>query len=665
MLVSFGRDSESIVRWVRRPATPFQESTLSTKETSLLDLLRTRVGERTNVEQLLELSAAGPEETLRALETLISAGVLEVEGGIEASTESVDDLSDTRAGPTGPSSVQALFPRGTIPEKLGRYEVQKVVGRGSMGAVLLALDPAIDRPVAIKLIQTASYLMPAQQEKYRERFYREASAAGQLQHHSIATVYDVGHTDDGTPFIVMEYLKGTTLREVLEEQRLTVDQALHVARDVLEALSYAHAHGIVHRDIKPGNILVTSDFHGKIMDFGIAHVVGSELTSGDDVLGSPYYMAPEQLSKGKVDQRTDLFSFFVVLYRMLTGRLPFTGDSFAAIAHAILHDSPVSPDRLDPTIDPGLAAIVMLGLNKRPENRFETSALVQRALDDRERGVGLSKLPTRDQHDRWLTVAIALVVGALLVFRLVLTGHEATTDSSTVSPVTAESEVFETDTSEPMSGPPDEPSPSPDEVVEQTESPTVTATRRPPPQEGTTPRAPRPRPPVEAGPRPPRSKPQPAPAPRETRVPAEAELFYEARMALEQGELEKSQGLLEQLFRVDPRFVGASELHLRVTDQIWQKELPLLFRARHKHRIGGCDGELSLATLGVRFVSEAHEWVWEVDDVRVLERPDSDRIYIETFEKKVLSLGKNKIYRFELDEPLGDDDWTRYQRLLR
>ena len=581
MLVSFGRDSESIVRWVRRPATPFQESTLSTKETTLLDLMRSRVGEPTSVEQLLEHSSEGPEETLRALETLISAGVLEVAGEIEA-TASVDDLSDTRAGPTGPSSVQALFPRGAIPEKLGRFEIQEVIGRGSMGAVLLARDPAIDRPVAIKLIQTATYLMPAQQEKYRERFYREASAAGQLQHHSIATVYDVGHTDDGTPFIVMEYLKGTTLREVLDEQRLTVDQALRVARDVLEALSYAHAHGIVHRDIKPGNILVTSDFHGKIMDFGIAHVVGSELTSGDDVLGSPYYMAPEQLSKAKVDQRTDLFSFFVVLYRMLTGRLPFTGDSFAAIAHAILHDSPVSPDRLDPTIDPGLAAIVVHGLNKRPEDRFETSELVQRALDDRARGVGLSKLPNRDQQDRWLTVAIALVVGALLVFRLVLTGHEATTDSSPVSPVTAESGVFETDPSEPMSGPPDEPSPSPDEVIQQTESPRVSATPRPSRQEGAQPRAPRPRPPVEAIPRPrppveaaPRPKgpkPQPAPAPLETRVPSEAELFYEARVALEQGELEKSQALLEQLFRVDPRFVGASELHLRVTDQIWQKE---------------------------------------------------------------------------------------------
>jgi hypothetical protein len=129
--------------------------------------------------------------------------------------------------------------------------------------------------------------------------------------------------------------------------------------------------------------------------------------------------------------------------------------------------------------------------------------------------------------------------------------------------------------------------------------------------------------------------------------------------------LEKSQGLLEQLFRVNPRFVGASELHLRVTDQIWQKELPLLFTARHKYRIEGCDGELSLATIGVCFVSATHDWLWEVDDVRVLDRPDSDKIYIETFEKNVLSLGKNKIYRFELDEPLGDDNWTRYQRLLR
>jgi serine/threonine protein kinase len=662
IVVGFERDTGRLVRWAGQPATPFQESTLSTRETSLLDLMRSRIGKPTTVEQLLELSAAGPEETLQALDTLISAGVLEVEPEPEAGSEK-DDLSGTRAGPQGPSSVRALFPRGVIPEKLGRFEVQEIIGQGSMGAVLLARDPAIDRPVAIKLIQTATHLMPAQQEKYRERFYREASAAGQLQHHSIATVYDVGHTDDGTPFIVMEYLKGKTLRELIEEHRLTVDQALKIARDVLDALSYAHEQGIVHRDIKPGNILVTSDFHGKIMDFGIAHVVGSELTTGDDVLGSPYYMAPEQLSKAKVDQRTDLFSFSVVLYRMLTGRLPFTGDSFAAIAHSILNETPVSPDRLDPSVGPDLAAIVLQGLSKRSEERFESASAMSRALYEYERGV-LPETRRPDGRDMWLSVAIALLIGALLVFRLVLSGPQTGEAPVEDTPATSATAVSGPDRPEPASAAPDEPSQPPVESAHEAE-PTmaVSVSPRSRHQVTTESNVPRTRPRPAAAPQPRRAEPELPP--RETATPPEAELFYEARMALERGELEKSQALLEQLYRVDPTFAGASELHLDVTDRIWQRSLPLVFGARHKHRIGGCDGELSLATIGVRFRSGSHDWAWEAEDIRVIEHPEARILYLETFEKDLLSLGKNKGYRFELDGPLGDDDWTRYQRLLR
>jgi serine/threonine-protein kinase len=184
----------------------------------------------------------------------------------------------------------------------------------------------------------------------------------------------------------MEYLKGVTLRELLERERLALGPALRIARDVLEALSFAHAQGIVHRDVKPTNVMVTPDYHAKIMDFGIAHVVGSELTAAEDVLGSPYYMAPEQLSKGPIGPRTDLFSFAVVLYRMLTGELPFTGDSFAAIAHAILHERPVAPDRIEPRIPPSLSRLVLRCLEKTPEHRCASAEEVLKALEAIESG---------------------------------------------------------------------------------------------------------------------------------------------------------------------------------------------------------------------------------------------------------------------------------------
>ncbi len=206
-----------------------------------------------------------------------------------------------------------------------------------MGAVFLARDPAIERVVAIKLIQTATFLTAREQERYRNRFRREAKAAGKLIHPGIVTVFDVGHADQESPFIVMEYAEGPTLAALTQEKELAVEETIQVANEILDALGYAHSFGIVHRDIKPANILVTPGLHPKIMDFGIAHVVGTQLTPTEHSLGSPNYMAPEQLSRGTIDQRTDLFAFGVVIYRLLTGKLPFTGDSFAAAAPSDSH----------------------------------------------------------------------------------------------------------------------------------------------------------------------------------------------------------------------------------------------------------------------------------------------------------------------------------------
>ena len=341
----------------------------------------------------------GEDEALRSICGLFLAGVFEPgppqapstatralaspseEAG--AGTHLWAALEAERANASGFGGQATLSSR--LPDALGRYVVEEAIGRGSMGAVLLARDPAIDRRVAVKLIQTSVQLTPAEWEKYKERFYREARAAGKLLHQGIVAIFDVGHTVEGIPFIVMEYVEGRTLAAYAEGTELPLAEVLRLAGLCLEALEYAHAQGVVHRDLKPANIMITADGRPKIMDFGVAHVVGSQMTQADEILGSPQFMAPEQLGKGKVDQRTDLFAFGVVLYWMLTGRLPFTGDSFAAIAQAVLSESPVSPKELKRTTPRALGQIVLRCLEKNPAKRFASAGELRAALRSVER----------------------------------------------------------------------------------------------------------------------------------------------------------------------------------------------------------------------------------------------------------------------------------------
>ncbi len=636
------QSSDRVIRWVSNPPIHIGETTLSTRETALLDFLRAEANQELTPKEIASRSPLSDVDTLHALSSLIATGVLELRDRAsspgEAATPGAFDAPPFGATP--------------LPKKLGRFEVDRMLGRGSMGAVLLAKDPAIDRVVAIKLVQTASHLSVAQRDKYRERFYREASAAGQLLHPAIATVFDVGHTDDGTPFLVMEYVKGETLRELLDKGKPTLAESLRIARDVLEALSFAHAQGIVHRDVKPSNIMVTSEGRGKIMDFGIAHVMGSELTAGGDLLGSPYYMAPEQLAKGPITARTDLFSFAVVLYRMLTGALPFTGDSFAAVAHAILHEKPVPAERLDPGIPRALSNLVLRCLEKSPEERAGSAPEVLRALADAESGKIESPAPVRTTRRRTLGLSLALLVVILAALRFHAPQPRAA-PSETRKPI------------EPIAGalsPPlaSEVSPAPPAAKPQTNA---TPASRPPSARV---QPPKPTAPVKDRTETP-AEPAPAEPATEEKVsgPTEAEIFYEARIALERGELERSRATLETLLSRNPSFTGAAELYANVTDQIWETRLPLLLGARHNHRLGGCNGELSLASLGVRFLSPDHDWAFRPGDIRVMERPEETSIIVETFEKDTLSLGKNKRYRFDLEAPLSDADWARYQRLIR
>ena len=297
-----------------------------------------------------------------------------------------------------------------LPQALGRYVVEQAIGRGSMGAVLLARDPAIDRRVAVKLIQTSVQLTPPEWEKYKERFYREARAAGKLLHQGIVAIFDVGHTVEGIPFIVMEYVEGRTLAALAQDKELPLEQVLRLSRECLDALEYAHSQGVVHRDLKPANIMITADGRPKIMDFGVAHVVGSQMTQADEILGSPHFMAPEQLGKGKVDQRTDLFAFGVVLYWMLTGQLPFTGDSFAAIAQAVLSERPVSPKDLKRHVSRPLGKIVLRCLEKDPAKRFATASELRKALR------AVEEPPRDSRRSVILGLLLLAAVGSLFVF---------------------------------------------------------------------------------------------------------------------------------------------------------------------------------------------------------------------------------------------------------
>ena len=253
--------------------------------------------------------------------------------------------------------------------QLGRYKVIGELGQGAMGVVYKAIDPLIDRIVAIKTISLNLAL--EEKEEYETRFYQEAKAAGRLSHPNIVTIYDVGKSGD-IAYIAMEFLQGRELRDVLnEEPLLPVDQVLDIVVQVAQGLAYAHEYGIVHRDVKPANIMVVRDGHVKITDFGIARMASAAArTETGIVLGSPKYMSPEQVLGKSIDQRSDIFSLGVMLYEMLTGQPPFVGDTINAIMYQTMNAVPRSPSILNPALPDMLNFIVAKALEKNPDDRY-------------------------------------------------------------------------------------------------------------------------------------------------------------------------------------------------------------------------------------------------------------------------------------------------------
>ncbi|MEV8158555.1 Stk1 family PASTA domain-containing Ser/Thr kinase [Kocuria salsicia] len=276
----------------------------------------------------------------------------------------------------------------SIPDLINnRYQVGEIIGRGGMATVHLGQDVRLGRRVAIKILRPEL----AADETFHERFQREAHAVASLNHHSIVAIYDTGEITpqgpDGVlrPYIVMEYVPGQTLRELIHGDGVTPEHAVEYMLGIMDALSFSHRAGIVHRDIKPANVKVTPDGGVKVMDFGIARAVEdtqAALTQSQAVLGTAQYLSPEQARGAAVDPRSDLYSAACVMFEMLTGRAPFVGESSVAIAAQHVRDAPPAPSALNPQLPPAVDRFMERALAKNPEDRFADAGEMRRALRD-------------------------------------------------------------------------------------------------------------------------------------------------------------------------------------------------------------------------------------------------------------------------------------------
>ncbi|MFG2246067.1 Stk1 family PASTA domain-containing Ser/Thr kinase [Spirillospora sp. NPDC048823] len=258
----------------------------------------------------------------------------------------------------------------------GRYELETVIGRGGMAEVYRARDLRLDRIVAVKTLRSDL----ARDPTFQARFRREAQSAASLNHPSVIAVYDTGEDmigDTSIPYIVMEHVDGSTLRDLLRENRaLLPDKALEITDGILRALDYSHRGGIVHRDIKPANVMLTRQHEVKVMDFGIARAMAdtaATMTQTAQVIGTAQYLSPEQARGERVDARSDIYSTGCVLYELLTGKPPFTGDSPVAIAYQHVREEPVPPSQVDPQIPQWADAIVLKAMAKEADNRYQNA----------------------------------------------------------------------------------------------------------------------------------------------------------------------------------------------------------------------------------------------------------------------------------------------------
>jgi tRNA A-37 threonylcarbamoyl transferase component Bud32 len=290
-----------------------------------------------------------------------------------------------------------------FPTMIGRYQVLRLLGSGAMGSVVLAEDPRIKRKVAIKLMKLDAVRTEADQHEYLARFQREAEVSGLLNHPGIVAIYDVGEVEGHGPFLAMEFVPGKPLDGLIKGgPPISTKEKLRIAVGIAESLDHAHAKGIVHRDVKPGNVMVAEDGRTKLMDFGIAKLEDASLTQTGTFLGTPSYASPEQIREGKVDSRSDIFSFGVLVFELMSGQSPFPGNSINTILYRIVNEPPVE-------VQPPVTGILPEGwrrifdkvLSKRPEDRYPTctafvrdllDTVVELGKDDRREFLGLMKM---------------------------------------------------------------------------------------------------------------------------------------------------------------------------------------------------------------------------------------------------------------------------------
>lgn len=290
-----------------------------------------------------------------------------------------------------------------LPKTIGRYQVLRLLGSGAMGSVVLAEDPRIKRKVAIKLMKLDAVRTEADQREYLARFQREAEVSGLLNHPGIVAIYDVGEEEGHGPFLAMEFVPGKPLDSLIKAgPGLTTKEKLRITVALAEALDHAHAKGIVHRDVKPGNVMVGEDGRPKLMDFGIAKREDASLTQTGTFLGTPSYASPEQIKEGTVDSRSDIFSFGVLVFELMSGQSPFPGASINTILYRIVNEPPieVQPPVLG-VLPEGWRRAIGKVLSKRPEDRHATctafardllDAVVELGQEDRRELLGLMRM---------------------------------------------------------------------------------------------------------------------------------------------------------------------------------------------------------------------------------------------------------------------------------
>jgi serine/threonine-protein kinase len=513
---------------------------------------------------------------------------------------------------------------------LGRYEIAGELGRGSMGIVYRAHDPIIDRPVALKTVVLPDSVSVSEREQFLKRFFQEARAAGKLIHPNIVVTYDAA-TDEatGTPFIAMELVDGQPLsHHVRSEHRIPWEKALEWCAALAGALDHAHREGVVHRDIKPANILITRSGVPKIADFGIAKLSTADLTQTGIVVGTPYFMSPEQLRGEALDGRSDVFSLGALLYNLLAGRRPFEGTEIASIASQVLHKNPRPLSEVVPDIPSFLDGVVARALMKSRDERYGSGEeLAQDLLARKQSSASRPPFAERTQ-----------------------------TSATRVDPPPAEASVV---SARPLS----------EDSLPQTSAPRDSKT---------TPRLPSLVGLV-------KGKLQSSSRWRwgalvgilvlaslvvalAYREPiAQYRLYSDAKRAAEAGELGVAETKLEQLLDRNRDFEGASDLLFETSSGLVIPSLPIEISAKHDHRLGSCTGQLTLHGDGVDFRSRQHgTWRWPFEHIRAMDFRGAWGVHIETYEDDMLGLRSTKNYNFGLlGESLDEDIGKRFERLFQ